>query len=119
MRYMTLVRSVEQVGPPPAELMSAIASLGEEEIRSGKLVTTGGLGPTALSTRLRLAGGHLTVTDGPFGEAKEVIGGFAIYEVASKVEAVAAARRFLELHEAYWPGWEGEVEVRPVFGADQ
>ncbi len=71
--------------------------------------------PTALGARARLAGGKISVTDGPFSEAKEVIGGFAIYEVPSKAEALEWTRRFLQLHIEHWKGWEGEVELRQMF----
>ena len=98
--------------------MDAIAQLGDEATSAGMLLATGGLAPSAMSTRIRLSGGQLAVLDGPFTEAKEVVGGFAIYEVSSKDEAVAAARRFMELHQEHWPGWEGEVEIRQVFGPE-
>ena len=118
MRFMTLVKSAESSGPPPTALMDAIAQLGDEATSAGMLLATGGLAPSAMSTRIRLSGGQLAVLDGPFTEAKEVVGGFAIYEVSSKDEAVAAARRFMELHQEHWPGWEGEVEIRQVFGPE-
>jgi hypothetical protein len=54
------------------------------------------------------------VKDGPFAEAREVIGGYAVYDTASKAEAIAWATRFLDLHKQHWPGWEGEVEVRQI-----
>src|SRR5437870_7126582 len=56
--------------------------------------------------------GKLTVTDGPFTEAKEVVGGYAVLEAKSRDEALAAARTFLRLHQQHWPGWEGECEDR-------
>ena len=118
MRFMTLVKSAESSGPPPTALMDAIAQLGDEATSAGMLLATGGLAPSAMSTRIRLSGGQLAVLDGPFTEAKEVVGGFAIYEVSSRDEAVAAARRFMELHQEHWPGWEGEVEIRQVFGPE-
>ena len=118
MRFMTLVKSAESSGPPPTALMDAIAQLGDEATSAGMLLATGGLAPSAMSTPIRLSGGQLAVLDGPFTEAKEVVGGFAIYEVTSKDEAVAAARRFMELHQEHWPGWEGEVEIRQVFGPE-
>ena len=66
------------------------------------------------STPEKLSGGKVTVTDGPFTEAKEIIGGYAQFELKSKEEAVQAAVRFMELHKKYWPGWEGETEVRQM-----
>ena len=78
-------------------------------------VEWGGLKPTADGTRVRISKGKLVVTDGPFTEAKEVIGGYAVYNVASKAEAIDWTRRFLDLHIKHWPKWECEVEVRPMF----
>ena len=95
--------------------MDAIAKLAEEEAKAGTMLGSGGLGPTALGARVRLSGGQVTVTDGPFTEAKEVIGGYAQFELKSKEEAVESAVRFMELHKKYWPGWEGETEVRQMF----
>ena len=114
MRFMTIVRSTEECGPPPKELMDAIAKLGEEGFRNGSLLEVGGLLPTANGAKVRIAGGKLSVTDGPFAEAKEVIGGYAVHEVASREEAIARTREFMELHRKYWPGWEGETEVRQI-----
>ena len=114
MRFMNVARTTENspLGPPPKALMDAIDKLGEEATKAGVFVETGGLMPSATGARLRLTGGKLTVTDGPFSEAKEVIGGFAVFDVKSKAEAVEWARRFMNLHTQHWPGWEGECEVR-------
>ncbi len=117
MRFMTLVKSSEKSGPPPKELMDAIAKLGEVGMKSGFLIETGGLMPSALGARVRLSGGKLTVTDGPFAEAKEVIGGYAVFQVSSKEEAIEQTVRFMELHKKHSPGWEGETEIRQVFDA--
>jgi hypothetical protein len=115
MRFMMIVRHAEKQGPPPKELMDAIAKLVEEEAKAGTMLGTGGLGPTALGARVRLSGGQVTVTDGPFTETKEVIGGYAQFELKSKEEAIESAVRFMELHKQHWPGWEGETEVREMF----
>ncbi len=115
MKFMTMVKSVEASEPPPAALMQAIATMGEEAARSGVMVQMGGLLPSAMGARVRLAKGRLTVTDGPFTEAKEVLGGFAVYSVPSKAEAIRLSQQFLELHRQHWPGWEGEVEIRQLF----
>ncbi len=115
MRFMMIVKTVENSGPPPKGLMDAIAKLGEEATKAGEMVETGGLGPTATGARVRLSGGKLTVTDGPFTEAKEVVGGYAVFELKSKKEAIESAMRFMELHKQHWPGWEGETEIRQVF----
>jgi hypothetical protein len=118
MRFMMIVKSAERSGFPPKELMEAIGKLSEEASNAGTMVGSGGLGPTALGARVRLSGGQLTVTDGPFTEAKEIVGGYAQFELKSKEEAVASAVRFMELHKKHWPGWEGETEVRQMFGPE-
>ena len=118
MRFMMIVKHAENQGPPPKELMDAIANLAEEAVKAGTMLGSGGLAPTAQSTRVRLSGGQVTVTDGPFTEAKEVVGGYAQFELKSKEEAVESAVRFMELHEKHWPGWEGETEVRQMFGPE-
>lgn len=118
MRFMMLVKHTENSGPPPKELMDAIAILREEAIKNGTMLGNGGLAPTAQSTRVRLSKGRLTVTDGPFTEAKEVVGGYAQFEMKSKEEAIQGAVRFMELHKKYWPEWEGETEIRQIFGPE-
>jgi hypothetical protein len=118
MRFMMIVKHAEKQGPPPKELMDAIAKLAEQEAKDGKMIGSGGLAPTALGARVRLSGGQVTATDGPFTEAKEVVGGYAQFELKSKEEAVESAVRFMELHKKHWPGWEGETEVRQMFGPE-
>ena len=118
MKFMMIVKHTEKQGPPPKGLMDAIAKLAEEEAKAGTMLGSGGLGPTALGARVRLSGGKVTVTDGPFTEAKEVIGGYAQFELKSKQEVVESAVRFMELHKKHWPGWEGETEVRQMFGPE-
>jgi hypothetical protein len=113
---MNIVKAAENQGIPPKELMDAIAKLGEEAARAGTLVEMGGLFPSGTGSRVRLAGGKVTVIDGPYSEAKEVVGGYAVFDLKSKEEAVQSAVRFMELHKQHWPGWEGETEVRQMFG---
>jgi len=115
MRYMMIVKAAENQGPPPKALMEAIDKLSEDASKAGTMLGAGGLGPTGLGARVRLSGGKVTVTDGPFTEAKEVVGGYAQFELKSKKEAVDAAVRFMELHKQHWPGWEGETEVRQMW----
>ena len=115
MKFMMIVKSTENAGPPPKSLMDAIGQLGIEATRSGRMVEMGGLHPTVAGARVRLTGGRIAVIDGPFTEAKEVIGGFAVFDVKSKQEAIVEAERFMELHRQHWPGWEGETEVRQIF----
>ncbi len=119
MRFMMIVKSSESSGRPPKELMDAIDKLGQEANKAGTMVASGGLAPTAVSTRIRLSRGQLTKIDGPFTEAKEVIGGYAIFDLKSKEEAIEGAQRFMELHKKHWPGWEGETEIRQIFGPEE
>ena len=118
MRYMTIVKGSENLaasGPPPAALVEAIEKRIEEAARKGTLVSFGGLHPTSSGARMRVTNGKIITTDGPFTEAKEVIGGFSILNVASKEEALEEARKFMELHRVHWPKWEGEIEIRLMY----
>jgi len=111
-KYMTIVKGSEQHAPPPPELFEAIDKLMQE---AGKrLVGVGGLLPSGRGARARLSKGKVTMTDGPFAEAKEVIGGFAIYDVPSLAEAKEWTRRFLDVHVKHLPGWDCEVEIREM-----
>jgi hypothetical protein len=102
-------------GPPPQALFDAIGKLGEEAMKAGKMVTMGGLLHSSQGASVRLTRGKIVVTDGPFTETKEMIGGFTIMELASREEAIEEATKFMELHRTLWPGWEGETEVRQMF----
>ncbi len=115
MRFMMLVKHAENQGAPPKELMEAIAALSAEAVKRGAMVLNGGLAPLAASAQVRVSQGKLITTDGPFAETKEVVGGFAVIEYNSRQEAIEGARQFMELHREYWPGWEGETEVRQLF----
>ena len=116
MRYMMIVKHKENQGPPPKELMDAIAKLAEEDAKSGKMLGAGGLKSTNSGARVVLSSGKVKVMDGPFTEAKEIIGGYAQFEVKSRQEAIDGAVRFMELHKKHWPGWAGETEVREMNG---
>jgi hypothetical protein len=113
MRYMSFVISNSDV-PPTQELMEAMGKLAEREIKAGRLLDMGGLMPIDAATRVTLKKGKLGVTDGPFTEAKEVVGGYAVFEFATKKDAVAAAVEFMDLHKQFCPGWEGICEVREI-----
>lgn len=119
MKYLTFIRHSESYRetPPPPAFMGAMRRFVEKSLKDGTLVDTGGLLPSKEAVRVRLAGGKITVTDGPFTESKEVIGGWAILKVASKAEATRIATEFMELHRQHWPGFDGESEVRPMFDA--
>jgi hypothetical protein len=116
-KYLTFIRHSEsyRASPPPAALMEAMGKFIQRSLKDGTLVDTGGLLPSKEGVRVRLANGKITVTDGPFSETKEVIGGWAIIQARSKAEAVRIATEFMELHRTHWPDFEGESEVRPMF----
>jgi hypothetical protein len=113
MRFLSIVKSSESQKAPQA-LIDAMAKLTEESIRNGSVIQTGGLGPSSKGARLRVSKGKLTVTDGPFTEAKELLGGYAVLEATSREAALESARIFMELHRQYWPEWEGECEIREI-----
>ena len=111
-KYLTIVKGSENHAPPPPALLEGLDQPMKD---AGKrLVGVGGLLPSGKGARARLAKGKVTVTDGPFTEAKEVIGGFAIYDVPSLAEAKEWTRRFLDLHVKHFPGWDCEVEIREM-----
>ena len=118
MKYLTFIRHSESYrqSPPPAALMEAMGKFVEQSLKDGTLVDAGGLLPSKDGARVRLSKGKITVTDGPFTETKEVIGGWAILQTASRSEAMRIATEFMELHRKYWPEFEGESELRPMFG---
>ena len=111
MRFMYIVTPVHK-GPPTPELMEAMHKLADREIKAGRMLDSGGLMPVAMGAQVRITDGQLSVLDGPFVEAKEVIGGYAIFELPGKEEAVAMATEFMQLHKDLMPGWEGTCEVR-------
>jgi len=119
MRFMMMVKHSEKLcGPPPKAFMEAMVKISEEAIKNGSMVLSGGLAPPAASTRVRLSQGQITPMDGPFTEAKEIVGGFAVLEFKSKEEAIQSAINFMGLHKTHWPGWEGETEVRQLLGPE-
>jgi len=111
MKFLSVYRTKERNTPPSPEEMARMGKLVEEGFKSGKLLATEGCMPTALGARVRIDNGAITVTDGPFSEAKEVIGGFAIFSVNSKAEAIEYAREFLGVVGG------GECELRQVYEA--
>ena len=113
-----MVKHPENSVPPPKALMDAMERIGQEAVKNETMVISGGLAPTVQSHRVRLSGGKISVIDGPFTETKEVVGGFAIMDFKSKEEALQAAKDFMDLHRQHWPGWEGESEVRQMFGPE-
>jgi len=113
MRFMTIwkpanVKNMEEGIPPTQEHMAAMGKLIGELAQSGVLLATDGLMNSSKGARVKLSEGKVTVTDGPFTEAKELIGGFAIFQLSSKAEAIELTKRFLSV------AGEGEVEVRQM-----
>jgi len=117
MRYLVILKADAAPTNLPPELMESIMRLGAEATSAGALLDTAGLAPSAAGARVELTGGSITVTDGPFAEAKELIS-YALYDVRSKEEAVEWSNRFLALHRDLWPGWEGQADVLKVFGPE-
>ena len=119
MRFMMLVKAdkdYERGAPPPPALMAAIGSLGAEMARAGKLLEQGGLAPTSMGALLTLENGAIRVTDGPFAESKEVIGGYAIMQADSRAEAIELGRRFLQVHaDVMGRSFQGQFEIRQLF----
>ena len=111
MRFLSIYKTRETGVPPTPEHMAAMTALIEDSMKRGELLATEGCLPTALGARVRLSDGTVTVTDGPFSEAKEVIGGFAILQANSKAEAIEMSKRFLKV------AGDGECEIRQVFDA--
>lgn len=108
MRFLSIYKSVERNTPPTGAEMEAMGKLIEEGMKKGWLLSTEGCLPTNLGARVRKAGEKITVTDGPFTEAKEMVGGFAILKANSKEEALELVRQFLNVVG------EGECEVRQL-----
>jgi len=116
MRYLSLIRIDENTGQQPSQrLMDEMGKLMDEMTREGTLVSTGGLRPTKEGVRVRSRHGKLSITEGPFTESKEVIGGYAILEAKSKEEALELTKRFLRIHG---DEWNLECEVRPLDGPE-
>ena len=117
MKYLCFIRHAETYrdSGPPAELMQAMGQFVQKSMQDGTLVDTGGLLPSKEGVRIRLAGGKITVTDGPFIDSKEVIGGWPILKADSKAQALKICTDLMDLHRKHWPAFEGESEVRPMF----
>jgi hypothetical protein len=108
MRFLCVYKTAES-GPPSAELVDAMGKLINEMVQAGVLLSTEGCLPSVKGFRVRRAGKRVTITDGPFTESKEVIGGFALIRVNSKEEAIEWTKRFLDV------AGDGESEVRELY----
>jgi len=117
MKFMLMTKLDKEPAPPPTpELMAAIGRFTAEMVKTGKVVATGGLMPTSKGAQMHLSGGKITVTDGPFAEAKECIGGYAVVQVDSKEEAIEIARQFVQVHaDVMGPSYELHSEIRQMY----
>lgn len=115
MKFLMMIKHKEDPAAfqPPQALMDAMGQFVIEGFTKGWLKDTAGLTPTKDAVRIRQKAGKLTVTDGPFTEAKEIVGGYAIVETGTRAEALEIANRFMELHRIHIPDFECESEVRP------
>lgn len=111
MRFLSIYKTAETGVPPSAEYVAKMQQLIEKSMKNGTLLATEGCLPSALGARVRRSSGQVTVTDGPFTESKELIGGFAILQASSKAEAIEMAKEFLGV------AGDGECEIRQVFDA--
>jgi hypothetical protein len=111
MRFLSIFKSRETGLPPSQEEMARMGKLVEEGMKAGYLLAVEGCLPSARGARVRRTNGSVTVNDGPFTEAKEVVGGFAILEATSKEEAIELTRQFLAV------AGDGECELRELFEA--
>jgi hypothetical protein len=110
MRFLgyTLGDESVPIPPPSPQLYEEMGKFVEEATKAGVLLATGGLAPSAEGTKVTLKDGQFTVVDGPFAEAKELIGGWALMETRDKDEAIEWTKRFLSVVGA------GESRIRPV-----
>ena len=123
MRFMIMVKAdhdYEAGFPPKPALLGAIGKLSEDMVKAGVLLQSGGLLPSSRGARVRASGGRLSVTDGPFAETKELVGGYAIVEAKSRDEAVELGKQFMEAHvTVLGSSYDGECEIRQLFdGSD-
>ena len=112
MRFLSIYKSAEKGVPPSQEEMAKMGKLIEEGMKAGWLLGTEGCLPSALGARVRFSDGKHAVTDGPFTEAKEVVGGFAILQAKSKEEAIQLVKNFLQIVGG------GECELRQLYEAN-
>jgi hypothetical protein len=116
MRFMFILHGAPDAAPTP-ELAAAMHEMAKGEVAAGRMIADGGLFPPSMGAQVRLKSGRLVVTDGPFAETKEVIGGFAIFELPDLAAAIASAERFLDLHRVHAPGLELRCEIRQLAGS--
>src|SRR5262245_57996617 len=106
--------------PPDPRLLAAIPRLYQNMPKASAMIGTGGLAPSSMGAKVRVSGGKVIVTDGPFTETKELVGGYAIVEANSKEDAIAIAKRFWQLHvDVLGPSYEGGGEIRQMFHQEE
>ncbi|HEY6264101.1 MAG TPA: YciI family protein [Candidatus Acidoferrum sp.] len=113
MKFLSIYKTAERSAPPSQQEMARMGKLVEDGMKAGFLLATEGCLPSALGARIRMSSGKLTVTDGPFAEAKEVVGGFALLRANSKEEALEMVKNFLQV------AGDGECELRQLYEAGQ
>jgi hypothetical protein len=122
MRFMMMVKATEDYErglPPKRELIDAIGRLSAEMAQKGVLLDAGGLVPSSKGARIRVAGGSLTVSDGPFAETKELIGGYAVLRADSRADAIELGKAFMKLHaDILGPAYVGVLEIRQLADLD-
>ena len=120
MRVLGLLKMSEQPGEPPAELFEAMDKTIKEISESATLIDTNGLVPSSVAAAvIHGSAGRISIVDGPFTESKELIGGYAFFEVETWEEAVETMRKIVAVHTDHWPSWEGSAEVRRVMGPEE
>jgi hypothetical protein len=112
MRFLSIYKTVERGGPPSPDEMARMGKLVEDGMKSGALLVVEGCMPSETGARVRLSNGKLSVTDGPFTESKEVIGGLAVLQASSKEEAIEMVKHFIQV------AGDGECELRQIFEAE-
>jgi hypothetical protein len=113
MKFLSIYKTVERNAPPTQKEMARMGQLIEKFTRSGQLLATEGCLPSALGARVRQSNGNIAVTDGPFTESKELVGGLAILQANSKAEAIELAKEFLGV------AGDGECELRQLYEAGE
>ena len=123
MKFMLIsyaTKDWEAGAAPDPRLLAAIPRLWEKMPKGGAILGTGGLAPSSMGAKVRVSGGKVLVTDGPFAETKEIVGGYAIVDVSSMEEAISISKGFFQLHvDVLGPSYEGGGEIRPMFHQEE
>ncbi|HTK52220.1 MAG TPA: YciI family protein [Gemmatimonadaceae bacterium] len=119
-RYLMLIRHREDFrnAQIPQPLLDEMGEFVTAKLKTGALIDTAGLQPSSKTATIRLSRGKVSVTDGPFSEAKEVVGGYALIDAHSRAKAIEIATEFVEIHRRTWPEFECACELRPIEGGE-